>query len=139
MTILATVTIPGKPVAKGRPRAYRRGQRAAVFTPEKTVAFENLVTMCAMSQFDDGPLSCALSVEIDAYWPMKGQPLKTSLRPRARKSTAPDADNVAKAVLDGLQGVVYADDSIVVELTVRKWYAAQGDSPRTEVTIREAP
>nr|DAQ86101.1 MAG TPA: Endodeoxyribonuclease RusA [Caudoviricetes sp.] len=46
----------------------------------------------------------------------------------------PDADNIAKAVLDGLNGVVYADDKQIVELKVIKAYA---EVPRVEVTIEE--
>ena len=38
----------------------------------------------------------------------------------------PDCDNIAKAVLDALNGLAYKDDSQVTELTVRKLYAEEG-------------
>lgn len=44
----------------------------------------------------------------------------------------PDSDNIAKAILDALNGVAYYDDSQVVGLTVKKEY---GDSARVEVEI----
>jgi Holliday junction resolvase RusA-like endonuclease len=43
------VTIPGQPVAKGRPRFYMRGGRPKVHTDAKTRAFEKLVALCVSS------------------------------------------------------------------------------------------
>lgn len=48
----------------------------------------------------------------------------------------PDADNVAKAILDALNGHAYNDDSAIEALTVRK-YQTTGAS-RVEVAIEEA-
>ena len=48
----------------------------------------------------------------------------------------PDADNVAKAILDALNGHAYNDDSTIALLTVRK-YQTTGAS-RVEVIIEEA-
>jgi Holliday junction resolvase RusA-like endonuclease len=39
-------------------------------------------------------------------------------------TTKPDADNVVKAVFDGLNGVAFRDDVQVVDLRVRKRYSA---------------
>ena len=47
----------------------------------------------------------------------------------------PDADNIAKAVCDALNGIAYKDDSQVVDLTVRKYYSK---FPRVQVFISEA-
>lgn len=43
-----------------------------------------------------------------------------------------DVDNLAKAVLDALNGLLYVDDKQVVELRSRKRY---GLEPRTEVRL----
>ena len=44
--------------------------------------------------------------------------------PRQRKQRRkPDADNVAKIVLDSLNGIAWVDDSKVSILTVRKQYS----------------
>lgn len=48
----------------------------------------------------------------------------------------PDADNLAKAILDALNGHAYNDDSAIAMLTVRK-YQTTGAS-RVEVIIEEA-
>ena len=47
----------------------------------------------------------------------------------------PDADNIAKAVCDALNGIACKDDSQVVDLTVRKHYSK---FPRVQVFISEA-
>ena len=46
----------------------------------------------------------------------------------------PDADNLAKAIKDAMRGVVYKDDSQIVELIVRKQY---GDPPRVVIAVEE--
>ena len=46
MSIIA-FTIPGQPVAKGRPRACIRGGKVATYTPDNTARYENLVKLAA--------------------------------------------------------------------------------------------
>lgn len=60
----------------------------------------------------------AVSVEIHVYGKLpKSRPKRIESEPNTVK---PDADNIAKAVLDGLNGVAFEDDSQVTELTVIK-------------------
>ena len=46
----------------------------------------------------------------------------------------PDADNLAKAILDALNGMAYPDDAQIVNLKVRKWY---GETDMVHVLIEE--
>ena len=46
----------------------------------------------------------------------------------------PDADNIAKIVLDALNGIAYKDDSQIVDLSVPKRYS---DKPRVEIFIEQ--
>ncbi|OMD02745.1 RusA family crossover junction endodeoxyribonuclease, partial [Paenibacillus odorifer] len=48
--------------------------------------------------------------------------------------TKPDADNYLKGVKDALKGIIWKDDSQVVDAFVRKRYSAQ---PRIEVKIKQ--
>ena len=46
----------------------------------------------------------------------------------------PDTDNIAKSILDSLNGIAYKDDKQVIRLIVEKWYA---DIPSVNVMIKE--
>ena len=121
-------TVPGEPQGKGRPRVGSVAGRARMFTPAKTVAYEGLIAHAAQAamrggQPFDGPCRIELDVlcTVPASWSAKkrAQALAGAIRP-AKK---PDADNVLKAVCDGLNGVVWRDDAQAVEGMWRKVYA----------------
>ena len=66
-------------------------------------------------------------MEIDIFFKIpkgKSKTFKTRcLAGEIRPIKRPDIDNCGKNVLDALNGIVYADDKQIVELTVRKYYA----------------
>jgi crossover junction endodeoxyribonuclease RusA len=51
--------------------------------------------------------------------------------------TRPDVDKLARAVGDALTGVVWRDDSQVVQLKVTKAYARVGESPHAVIAVSE--
>lgn len=71
-----------------------------------------------------------IKASIEAYYTIpkskskniKAQMLKNIIRPVKK----PDVDNIAKAVLDSLNGVAYKDDSQIVGLSMNKYYADSG-------------
>ena len=111
--------IPGRPIPKGRPRLGYRGQKAYVYTPPETREYERLVGWVAKSA------GCR---------PVEG-PVSVSLNVYARGKL--DADNIAKSILDGLNGIAYEDDDQVVELLVRKHKVKSKADERVEIEIRE--
>ena len=131
-------TVPGIPVAKGRPRFARVGEHVRTFTPATSARFEERVRMCAreagIAIQNDG----AVELIVVAYWPMTGSPLKRGSRPERFKSARPDADNVLKSVGDALNGVAFKDDAQVARAIVEKRHCAQDDpdGARVEITIR---
>lgn len=52
--------------------------------------------------------------------------------------TKPDLDKLARAVLDALEGVVYKNDSRVVDISARKAYAAESPGVGIEVDLMGA-
>ncbi|HEP6427753.1 RusA family crossover junction endodeoxyribonuclease [Burkholderia cenocepacia] len=120
--------VPGKPVAKGRPRFARRGKHVHTFTPEATERYENLVKMAASAAMRStepyvGPIRLVVHIgmPIPTSWSQKRQRAAAAGEIGATKK--PDADNVVKALKDGMNGVAYIDDGQVVELWVAKRYA----------------
>jgi Holliday junction resolvase RusA-like endonuclease len=131
------ILVPGAPVPKGRPRVTTRGGFARAFTPAKTRRYEDLIRLEAGRVMEGrDQLQGALSVKIRAFMPMPQALAKHKTKgPLAeageiRPLTKPDVDNTAK-VIDALNGIVWRDDSQVVELTVSKFYSSR---PRLELT-----
>lgn len=132
-----TLTVPGVPVAKGRPKITTRGMFARAYTPAKTRRYEDLIKIAAAEvMLDCPPIEGALVLTVTAYVPM---PKSLSKKDRAeavegtkKPTTRPDADNYAKAALDGCNGVLFRDDSQVTDLIVRKRYS---ERPRLVITL----
>ena len=126
--------VEGEPTAKGRARFT--GNRC--YTPKKTADYEELVKVCYRLgntvKYETEPLKC----EIKAYYKIPSSDSKKKrvekIKGLIRPTKKPDCDNVAKAILDALNGLAYKDDSQVVELHIIKYYAEQ---PKVEVIITE--
>ncbi len=124
--------IPGEPVAKGRPKLSRYG----TYTPKKTKEYEKHIREEWKKNGYKEPLRGAIKVDIIFH---KGVPKSDSKAVRMKKilgqikpTVKPDLDNYIKAVLDGLNGLAWVDDSQIVEITASKEYS---EKPRTEVMI----
>lgn len=132
-------TIPGVAVAKGRARFSRQGGFVRTHTPEKTVKYENLVKLFA-SEIMAGrePFSKPLALSVDVYMPIPASWSKKrrelALCGLIGATNKPDVSNVLKAIEDGMNGVVYRDDKLIVSGTFSKQY---GSVPRVEVRVQE--
>ena len=127
-------TIPGDPVAKGRPKFTRTG---FAYTPQKTARYENLVRLAYAGEYPDrNPSESAVSISIvstfpvPASWPKKKKLL--AIMEKIFKKSRPDLDNLIKSVCDGLNEVAWKDDAQIFELYACKKY---GEVPKTEVEI----
>lgn len=132
-------TVPGVPVAKGRPRVTIRGGRPRAYTPEKTEKYENLVRLAFIEKYGETvPASGPISIVIRAYFPVPKSfsKKKTALALRGiiHKTTKPDLDNIQKAIQDGLNGVAFADDSQIFRYEASKDFS---DVPRVDIKIME--
>lgn len=121
--------VPGEPVGKGRPRVGKIGGHARLFTPQKTASYEGLIAHAAqVAMAGAAPLDCAcqvqlsITVSVPASWSKKKA--AAALAGQVLPTKKPDADNVVKAVFDGMNGVVWRDDVQAVDLFLRKRYGA---------------
>lgn len=132
-----TLVVAGVPVPKGRPRMTRSGH---VFTPKKTKSYEDDLRILARDRMRGAePFSGPLTVEIHAYlpaptsWPKwKAENLRGN---RVSHTSRPDIDNLGK-IIDGLNGVVWADDSQITDLHIYKRYSYK---PRLVVDVTHDP
>ena len=121
-------TVPGEPVAKGRARAFIRCGKIGHYTPDKTANYESLVKLFASRAMGNEPLMTkAVVLTVHAFfsipgsWSMKKQEDAEVLK--IRKISRPDLSNVVKGVEDALNGVVWVDDSQIIELHSFKHYS----------------
>ena len=121
--------IPGKPVAKGRPR-FSNGR---AYTPAVTKAFEKKVRLCALRagvEKIDGPVDIRI---VAVFSCPKADYRKRKPAKRRHHLGKPDLSNVVKAVEDGLNGVLYNDDSQIARTYAQKFVGAQDEPAHTLV------
>lgn len=103
-----------KPVPKGRPRI---GKWGGVFTPKETRNFEKLVKDWVKVLYTKKPSDKALKVNISFYFK------RAKSNTKKMHTQKPDLDNVAKAILDSTEGILFVNDSQIVELNLNKYFA----------------
>lgn len=150
MTRAITFFVPGEPQGKGRARAYvkkdkyrrpmrnRHGNIAiGHYTPDKTRSYEEEIAWRAVDARNEAPFTGPVRVTIDIRkgipesWPKwkKEMAIAGEILP----TTKPDTDNVEKAIKDALNGVLWLDDSQVVEDQKTARYTA--DRPGVQVVV----
>ena len=119
------IWLPGQPIGKGRPRFTRTGR---VYTPEKTRRYEHRLAGTAsnymlLHQLDCTEKPCRALIkaqfEIPKSW---AKAKKAAAEANEIYPKKPDADNIAKIVLDSLNSIIWDDDAQVYDLRVIKTY-----------------
>lgn len=117
------LVIPGEAIPKERPRsAVAKNGKRVTYTPEKTKRFSKSVELWALTQ---------------KIRPMEG-PLRVTIWfwfKRSRGWKVYDIDNLAKGILDPLNGLAWQDDRQIVDLLCFK--RTNVDDPLTHVIISE--
>ena len=122
------ITIPITPVPKARPRFTRYGH---TYTPKKTADYEKAVAEYwrqATKGFQyDREQALIVNLVFGMPIPKSTSKSKTELMANGtiRPTKKPDVDNLAKAVMDALNGVAWVDDSQVVRVSIYKEYAKE--------------
>jgi Holliday junction resolvase RusA-like endonuclease len=133
-------TIYGEPVPKGRPRFSTRGKFPVAYTPEKTKNYESDVAMMAKAAMGSSePLEGALEAFIYVTFPVPDSYSKkrteACLSNSEKHTKKPDLDNVIKSVIDGMDKIVFENDSQITSIHATKVY---GEAPKVEVIVRQA-
>ena len=129
-------TIPGKPIAKGRPRFTRNGH---TYTPQRTQDYEAHVAQTARDAMNgadplDGPVSVSMKFVLKPPTAMRKAQREAAISSRAPAENGSDVDNLAKAVLDAMNAITYRDDRQISRLSLTKEYGAE---PKVEVLIQK--
>ena len=125
-------TVYGKPQGKARPRFTRQGR---AYTPKNTVDYEGQIKQAYIAA--GGAIIGAMisnttpiQIKITAYFK------KAKTNKMDFPTLKPDADNIAKAVCDAINGIAYKDDKQITCLTVDKVWAEDGIE-RVEIDVEQ--
>ena len=118
-------TLPGGPQGKGRPRYVQRTGRA--YTPDKTVAYEELVRQRYLEaakglDFGEGPVCVIITAIFPIPKSFSKKKTEQAMEGTLYPTKKPDWDNIGKIICDALNGIAYKDDSQVVNAMVVKVY-----------------
>jgi Holliday junction resolvase RusA-like endonuclease len=116
----------GDIVGKARPRMNTRTGRA--YTPTKTKNYEYFLRQWFIREYPNfKTIESRVKVTVIAYFDI---PKSTSKKKQKQMldceifpTVKPDTDNIAKSILDSLNGIAYLDDKQVVKLEVEKYYS----------------
>lgn len=138
MTFMVCFDIECNPVPKGRPRFRRTKTFITTYTPKKTLDFEGLVkkhSQEAMGKTEilETPLMVYLYFRLPISQSYSKKRSEACLN-GARHIKRPDLDNLAKSCLDGMNGVIYKDDSQITSLHCTKVYS---NVPGVNIMVKE--
>lgn len=115
------IVVEGKIKGKARPRVFN----GRAITPKDTVEYENWVRINYKEQcgeYLEGSIRAIIVVYHQipkSYTKGKRLACKHNITLPCKK---PDTDNIAKIILDSLNGIAFKDDAQVVELSViKRW------------------
>ena len=125
-----------KAIGKERPRYSAKAHR--MYTPARTSSFEEKVKVAFLSKYNiqtelsEKPFRAVINVY---YKPSKSLSKKKQQDLLYRECTKrPDCDNIAKAILDALNGIAYKDDSQISSLSINKSYEKEN---KIEIALEE--
>lgn len=139
MSFMVTFKVDANPVGKQRARYVKRGNFVQAYTPEKTRTYEALIKDAAKQAMGESePLETPVSLYLYIRVPIPASATKKRLQAISDGSEKPikkpDASNILKSVEDGMNSVVYKDDSQIVNIHVTKVYSSV---PGVDVCIKE--
>lgn len=120
--------IKERAIGKQRPRYSSKLGR--MYTPTATRSFEEKIKWSFMQKYNIAtelstkPFKATITAIFEPANSLSKKK-KSELLSNVIFTKKPDADNIAKAILDSLNGLAYKDDSQVCRLTVQKDYGVE--------------
>lgn len=125
-------TVYGKAETKGSTKSFViKGRAVTTNDNTKTKDWQTLVAWKAQNNRPERILQGAVGVRLSFFFLRPGS---VSAKKRPHHTVKPDIDKITRAVLDGLKGIIYKDDAVVVKLAAEKDY---GEPQRCEIQVWE--
>jgi Holliday junction resolvase RusA-like endonuclease len=125
---MVTFKVDANPVGKQRARYVKRGNFVQAYTPEKTRTYETLIRDAAIEAMGtseplETPVTLYLYIRVPIPKSYSKKKVEACLNGLDQPIKKPDASNILKSVEDGMNGIVYKDDSQIINLHVTKVYS----------------
>jgi Holliday junction resolvase RusA-like endonuclease len=131
-----TITIPGKPIAKKRPKFFRRGGFVGAYNCQETEegrAMQQIASQLPAGWTPiDGPVSMRLYFDMPIPSSASKKVKAEMLDGKLRHTKRPDVDNCLKFVKDCFNQIVWRDDCQVYHVSASKFYSTL---PKTNIVI----
>jgi Holliday junction resolvase RusA-like endonuclease len=129
MSFMVTFKVDADPVGKQRARYAKRGNFVQTYTPDKTRNYESLIKEAAIEAMGsseplESPVTLYLYIRAPIPKSLPKKRIEACLNGLEKPIKKPDASNVLKSVEDAMNGVVYKDDSQIVNIHVSKVYSS---------------
>ena len=128
--------VDGQAVPQGRPRFAKNGH---AYDPAKSREYKKLVALTAKEAmrgkvpFVKGTaLRCLITIYCNIPKSLAKKDKQRAIDQSLRPTKKPDIDNIAKAITDAMNGIVYDDDAQITELHCQKYY---GDDPKAVIVV----
>jgi len=137
---LIRITVPGEARPWRASQTVSKGGRTWTHREDGQEEQEHHVRHYASEAMEgheimEGPVVLSITIyRARGLKSMSGVKRDAALYDLVRPTTRPDSTNLCKAIEDGLSGVVFVDDSQVVETTIRKRY---GMPPKVMISAKE--
>jgi Holliday junction resolvase RusA-like endonuclease len=127
--MMITFKVDANPVGKQRARYVKRGNFVQAYTPEKTRTYETLIRDSAIEAMGSSepletPVNLYLYIRVPIPKSYSKKKVEDCLNGLDKPIRKPDSSNILKSVEDGMNGIVYKDDSQIVNLHVTKVYSS---------------
>ena len=138
MSSTTSLWIPGKPIAQPRAKATSINGKARMYQPKGPIAPYKQQIAIEARKFFNQPLFGPVRLVVQCYLPRpKAKVWKTKPMPREWHTSKPDIDNLAKAIMDALNGIAWNDDAQVCETIAAKYVSSGSEDVGVRIGIVE--
>ena len=135
MSLLINMTVPGEP------KPWQVWVRLSAPTPGylQFKAYQSLIQVACKQEWGNKELietAVEIHLEFIRSYPNNLPKRETSRERRLKEALVrkPDLDNLCKAAIDGIKGIIIKDDTVVVKLSAEKRF---GPEAMTVITMKE--
>ena len=135
MSLLINMTVPGEP------KPWQVWVRLSAPTPGYVAfkAYQSLIQVACKQEWRNKELietAVEIHLEFIRSYPNNLPKRETSRERRLKEAVVrkPELDNLCKAAIDGIKGIIIKDDTVVVKLSAEKRF---GPEAMTVITIKE--